>query len=232
MEIISSNRRRAALPARLEEDAAALAVKSDEQSVALREAYGDATAMLHSFAPVHAVAMYRNLDKAVEMRMPSLVDLECAYGPGVVVGLVGAHLAHAIACRGEETAMDATNIRSVAESICLKPSARLLTFASIASFFVELRLGSFQIYGAPTGRKIMEAFDKYARAQNERELAVLRAAEHRAREQEAALHSAEAVSWEEFAAANGIDAPDLASWVMAGCPGAPDVPDDGGVSHE
>lgn len=226
MQIIESRRRamrEALVPAAVNESGMPVEFENDEQSLELRATFGNTRDVIAAFGPQNSITMYRSVAKAVELHMPTLVDLACAYGFDTVVRLVALHLTYALACMGEGDAMDEAEIRIAAETVCLKQQARVLTFASVAAFFVELRLGNFQIYGAITGRKIMEAFTAYCKRQNEEEVRIRVEAERRAAAEEARLHELEAVSWEEYAAAHGIREKSLAAWVMAGAPGAADT---------
>ncbi len=195
MELINSNRQQTGL----------VVAGQDAKCVAIRERYGELPAFTTKYTPAKQRQCYHNVTKAVEAGAPSFVMIKKAYGDQGITAFIKTHVAEAIIRLGEDRDVDDNDTQFIAEAIVDSDRTQTLTLASVIGFFYLLKCGEFDIYGKVTPRKVLEAFRKYADKQQAIENRI--AFEKEQREKEAADEEARknAITWEEFAASQGID---------------------------
>lgn len=176
--------------------------------------FGEWPSFERAFGAENMPMVYAGADNAVRRGAPTMGLAIRTYGADNMTAMVMRLLGAALVRMGEEGTMDDREIQYTAESVCMVGAARLLNVASVVSFFMELTLGAFEIYGKLSARKIMEAFAKYARKRREEEIKLID--DERARREllEAEEHARTAISWEAFAAQQGIKDKSLNAWLM------------------
>lgn len=191
----------------------ALTTTSQEPwALAIRENYGNLPAFATKFSPAVQKYCAQNMVKAVENNLPTFGRIVSTYGEEGVGALVATHMTDAILRMGEDRAVDPYDVQFIAEAICQSDRFKTLRFTTVIGFFHLLKCGEFDIYGKVTPRKILEAFRKYAVEAQAKENRI--AYEKDCREAEAAREQARAnsITWEQYAAANGIKDPSFAAY--------------------
>lgn len=196
MELLPSNRR--------PDNNGALA-PTDARALAVRKQYGDLPQLCSTFGTSAQRYCARNVEKAIRQGVPNFAAIVRTYGEDGVAGLIGIHITDAILRMGEDQDVDEYDVDFIAHAICESERFRLLSMASILRFFHLLKCGEFDIYGKVTPRKILEAFRKYAIDQQARENRIAYEIEKEKQDRQREEHRRNAVSWEVWAASQGID---------------------------
>lgn len=196
MEILPSNRR--------PENSGAL-IQGDARALAVRQQYGDLPKFCKTFGTSAQRYCSQNVEKAIREGVPNFAVIVRTYGEDGVAGLIGIHITDAILRMGEDKDVDEYDVDFIAHAICESERFRLLSMASILRFFHLLKCGEFDIYGRVTPRKILEAFRKYAIEQQAKENRIAYEIEKEKKAQADEEARRNAVSWEDWAASQGID---------------------------
>lgn len=196
MELLPSNRR---------PDNSGALVQGDPHALAVRQQYGDLPQLCKTFGTSAQRYCAQNVEKAIRGGVPTFAAIVRTYGEDGVAGLIGVHITEAILRMGEDQDVDEYDVDFIAHAICESERFRLLSMASILRFFHLLKCGEFDIYGKVTPRKILEAFRKYAIEQQARENRIAYEIEKEKKAQTDEEARRNAVSWEEWAASQGID---------------------------
>lgn len=195
---------------------AAIPVRHDEEYCAvIRHRYGSDYSLAKAWAPARQPYIAANIERAVESSVPTLVQFVMTYGTETIRKLLIAHAAQCIRLSGAESLINESDLRAIADGIVnsSNPNVRLLTFASIVTFFYRLATGEieikfFKVYD------IMRAFQKYAAVARQSEINMRLKVKEREKEKAAESVSAETISWEEFAASKGITARSAGEYAM------------------
>lgn len=196
MEFLPSNRR---------PDNSGALVQGDPRALAVRQQYGDLPQLCKTFGTSAQRYCAQNVEKAIRGGVPTFATIVRTYGEDGVAGLIGVHITEAILRMGEDQDVDEYDVDFIAHAICESERFRTLSMASILRFFHLLKCGEFDIYGKVTPRKILEAFRKYAIEQQARENRIAYEIEKEKKAQADEEARRNAVSWEEWAASQGID---------------------------
>ena len=206
MELTPSNRRR---------QETGLAVKSQQPwAIAIRQTYGELPAFAAKFKPAVQKYCAKNIAKAVEDDLPTFGRIVSTYGEQGIAKLINTHMTEAILRMGEDRDVDPADVQFISEAICESDRFRLLRFPSVFGFFHLLKCGEFDIYGKVTPRKILDAFRKYAIDQQARENRLAYEKECRENKEADILHSAQAITWTEYASSHGIPEEDWGTYAQ------------------
>ena len=191
MKLISNNRRH--LPT----------LSNESWAIETRNRYKSTQDLYRTFSADRVSVYSQNYQQAIASGVPTLVRLTKSYGEDVVAPLLEVHITSAIIAMGEESDVEPTDIKFVAQAICQSENLRTLNMASVMTFFHKLKCGEFKIFGKVTPRKIMEAMQDYVEIAKEKERKAF--ADIQKQEEKLAWekHQQEAVTFEQYKASRG-----------------------------
>lgn len=174
----------------------------DPRCAALVSQYGAAAHMMETWSPARCTAIAAAAGHSE--KAPSLVLMMRAYGTDTMAMLMQAHVTAAIIDSGLADKFAGSDYRNIAQMICESTRLRTLNMAYLLRFFAKFRRGEFELFGY-TPHSFMRAFNGYAVEAADEQRRTLKDAQQRRDAEAAARHEAEAVTWEQFAKAKGID---------------------------
>jgi hypothetical protein len=157
----------------------------DPQSVEIRRKFGGNLEFIAKFNVNNQEYCAQNIERALEVGTPSLVQFGKAYGEDTVQNIITAHIANAIDSLNEYAKLGIDEIERLAKAIWINPKARILSMPSVIAFFFYLKLGYFKLYSGGV-RNILESFNEYLNGalDNERQIKAQIEKERRQRERE------------------------------------------------
>lgn len=153
---------------------------ADAQSVEIRRKYGGSEEFISRFNVNRQEYCALNIERALAVKTPSLVQFGKAYGEMAVLSLLTAHTANVIASLSEYEKFGVGEMQNLAKAIWMNPKARILSLPSVIAFFFYLKLGYFKLYSGGV-RNILEAFNDYLDSAIDKEQQIKRELEKEAR---------------------------------------------------
>lgn len=204
MELINSNRNETGLAV----------VSQQPWAIQIRQDYGELPAFAQRFSPKVQKYCAQNMVKAVETNLPTFGRVVATYGEEGMAAIVATHITDAILRMGEDRDVDPYDVQFTASAICESDRFKTLRFTTVIGFFHLLKCGEFDIYGKITPRKILEAARKYAIEAQAKENRIAYEKENREARERRERDAANSTTWEQYAAAHGIEEKDWATYIQ------------------
>lgn len=192
------------------EPQAALSISTEGWAVAIQQKYGTAENLIRRWAP--AQQRYCALNFAQAFRTDELpetvVRVTRTFGDDAAQTLLKNQLTDAIIRAEADRDISPEDINAVAQAICDSERLRRLALVSVLKFFHRLRCGEYEqlMYGRElTARKILTEMNRQFPRLIDEEAAARKAYEKEKADREAEEHRSQAVTWEQWAEANGLD---------------------------
>lgn len=173
-------------------------------AVAIRNTYGSIADVTARFSPNMQRYCANNMRRAIERNTPTFGQMIAAYGERNIAVMLVAHISATIIQLGEDRDVDEADAMFTAENMCENDSLRILRFSTIIGIFHRIKSGEYEMYGKVTPRKIGEAVNKYAAEMKRKEERIFKDLEREENARQRAKDAAEAISFEQYAAENGI----------------------------
>ena len=175
----------------------------DPRCTALKLRYGNIAEWVARWSPAKLQAIHDNIGRCVEAGVPSLVMAIKAYGKESITDQLAVFCNAAICAMGETNA-DPGDAAFIAAAICDSDEARTLNFAYVLNFFHELRQGKWNVYGGKP-HQFMRAFQEYCHRARRMQAEASDRIEREAKCRADAEHASQAMNFEEYRKAKGLD---------------------------
>ena len=121
--------------------------------------YKNEQGFLAAWNPSNQAYCHNNLAKSIET--PTVNEVRRCFGEEFLTKFVCGMLTNLIMFRGEEDAMDETEIAMCASLIVNNHNLCVLNLAFFLNFFFEMKCGKYKVFGKLSPGKLMECYQEY-----------------------------------------------------------------------